>query len=157
MYKRQGPAKTREEIEAYRDTYFKQPRKDGKELSKLELKIQACKEKFQISTPDPKFDNFVNNWLPRQLLMHGEINRLTQDPQTRNYLQDNMGMSYLDPTIMRTALCRTLSQQNADGSLPDGILLNAQTSLKYINQVPHTDHNVWLPIALEVYLSLIHI
>ena len=32
-------------------------------------------------------------------------------------------------------------------------MLNAQTSLKYINQVPHTDHNVWLPIALEVYLD----
>ena len=148
-----GPAKTREEIEAYSDTYFEQPSKEAKELSKLELKIHACKDKFQISTPDPKFDNFVNNWLPRQLLMHGEINRLTQDPQTRNYLQDNMGMSYLDPTVMRIALCRTLSQQNADGSLPDGILLNAQTSLKYINQVPHTDHNVWLPIALEVYLD----
>ena len=148
-----GPAKTREEIETYRDSYFGQPKSEMTEPSNLELKINACKEKLQISTPDPKFDNFVNNWLPRQLLMHGEINRLTQDPQTRNYLQDNMGMSYLDPTVMRTALCRTLSQQNADGSLPDGILLNAQTSLKYINQVPHTDHNVWLPIALEVYLD----
>ena len=148
-----GPAKTHEDIEAYRDSYFGQPKSEMTEPSNLELKINACKEKLQISTPDPKFDNFVNNWLPRQLLMHGEINRLTQDPQTRNYLQDNMGMSYLDPTVMRTALCRTLSQQNADGSLPDGILLNAQTSLKYINQVPHTDHNVWLPIALEVYLD----
>ena len=148
-----GPAKTHEDIEAYRDSYFGKPKSEMTEPSNLELKINACKEKLQISTPDPKFDNFVNNWLPRQLLMHGEINRLTQDPQTRNYLQDNMGMSYLDPTVMRTALCRTLSQQNADGSLPDGILLNAQTSLKYINQVPHTDHNVWLPIALEVYLD----
>ena len=148
-----GPAKTHEDIEAYRDSYFGQLKSKMTKPSNLELKIKACKEKFQISTPDPKFDNFVNNWLPRQLLMHGEINRLTQDPQTRNYLQDNMGMSYLDPTVMRIALCRTLSQQNADGSLPDGILLNAQTSLKYINQVPHTDHNVWLPIALEVYLD----
>ena len=148
-----GPAITHDEIEAYRDAYFGPAQKENSELSKLEQKINACKAKFQISTPDPNFDNFVNHWMPRQLLMHGEINRLTQDPQTRNYLQDNMGMSYLDPEVMRTALCRTLSQQNADGSLPDGILLNAQTSLKYINQVPHTDHNVWLPIALEVYLD----
>ena len=148
-----GPAKTHEEVEGYREQYFNKPQNETDTPSALERKIDACKQKLQISSPDPKFDNFVNNWLPRQLFMHGDINRLTQDPQTRNYLQDNMGMSYLDPEIMKTALCRTLSQQNADGSLPDGILLNEHTSLKYINQIPHTDHNVWLPICLEVYLD----
>jgi len=148
-----GPAKTHEEIEGYRNQYFRKPAIESETPRSLERKIRACQQALQITSPDPKFDNFVNNWLPRQLYMHGDINRLTQDPQTRNYLQDNMGMSYLDPEVMKTALCRTLSQQNADGSLPDGILLNAQTSLKYINQIPHTDHNVWLPICLEVYLD----
>ena len=148
-----GPAKTHEEIETYRDSYFGKSQMGADAPSSLEQKIHGHKQAFQISSPDPKFDNFINNWLPRQLFMHGDINRLTQDPQTRNYLQDNMGMSYLDPEVMKTALCRTLDQQNADGSLPDGILLNEQTSLKYINQIPHTDHNVWLPICLEVYLD----
>ena len=64
-----------------------------------------------------------------------------------------MGMSYLKPNVMKEALSRALSQQNPDGSLPDGILLNDQTSLKYINQIPHTDHNIWLPVCLEVYLN----
>ncbi len=148
-----GPAKNHEEIEGYREIYLGQSQIVMDAPSALEQKIDSYKQNFQITSPDPKFDNFVNNWLPRQLFMHGDINRLTQDPQTRNYLQDNMGMSYLEPEVMKTALCRTLSQQNADGSLPDGILLNAQTSLKYINQIPHTDHNVWLPICLEVYLD----
>ena len=31
---------------------------------------------------------FVNHWLPRQVFYHGDTNRLTTDPQTRNYLQD---------------------------------------------------------------------
>ena len=148
-----GPAQKTEDIVFLRDKYLGQNEAFGDASSRLEQRIDNCKQQLQIETPDPRFDNFVNNWLPRQLLMHGEINRLTQDPQTRNYLQDNMGMSYLDPQVMKEALSRTLSQQNSDGSLPDGILLNDQTSLKYINQIPHTDHNIWLPVCLEVYLN----
>ena len=37
--------------------------------------------------------------------------------------------------------------------MPDGILLAKGAVLKYINQIPHTDHCVWLPIALEIYLA----
>ncbi|MEP6344146.1 MAG: NdvB protein [Maricaulaceae bacterium] len=148
-----GPAQTTDDIKNYRDRYFGQNVVSPHTPSKLEREIVLCKQQLQISSPDAKFDNFVNNWLPRQLFLHGETNRLTHDPQTRNYLQDNMGMSYLYPEVMKKALCRTLSQQNLDGSLPDGVLLNEQTSLKYINQVPHTDHNIWLPVCLEVYLN----
>ena len=32
-----------------------------------------------------------NNWLGRQVFYHGCTNRLSTDPQTRNYLQDAMG------------------------------------------------------------------
>ena len=37
--------------------------------------------------------------------------------------------------------------------MPDGILLAEGATLKYINQIPHTDHCVWLPVALELYLG----
>ncbi|HVJ37242.1 MAG TPA: NdvB protein, partial [Stenotrophomonas sp.] len=46
-----------------------------------------------------------------------------------------------------------LSQQEASGAMPDGILLDEQAELKYINQVPHTDHCVWMPIFLDAYLG----
>ena len=36
--------------------------------------------------------------------------------------------------------------------MPDGILIADNAELKYINQVPHTDHCVWLPICLQAYL-----
>ena len=106
-----------------------------------------------IETPDPELDNFVNHWLPRQVFYHGGVNRLTTDPQTRNYLQDNMGMSYIEPQVARAAFLRALSQQEPNGALPDGILLSAKAELKYINQVPHTDHCVWLPVCLQAYLD----
>ncbi|MCU6497082.1 NdvB protein [Rugamonas sp. A1-17] len=108
---------------------------------------------LHIETPDPELDNFVNHWLPRQVFYHGDVNRLSTDPQTRNYLQDNMGMSYIRPGVMRAAFLHALSQQEASGAMPDGILLAEGAELKYINQVPHTDHCVWLPVALKVYLD----
>lgn len=108
---------------------------------------------ISISTPDAELDNFVNHWLPRQVFYHGDVNRLTTDPQTRNYLQDNMGMSYIKPAVTRAAFLQALSQQEANGAMPDGILLMAGAELKYINQIPHTDHCVWLPVCLQAYLA----
>jgi len=108
---------------------------------------------LRIETPDPELDNFVNHWLPRQVFYHGDVNRLSTDPQTRNYLQDNMGMSFIRPEVMRAAFLHALSQQEESGAMPDGILLHEAAELKYINQVPHTDHCVWLPVALKVYLD----
>jgi len=91
--------------------------------------------------------------LPRQVFYHGDVNRLTTDPQTRNYLQDNMGMSYIKPSVTRAAFLHALAQQEPSGAMPDGILLFAGAELKYINQVPHTDHCVWLPVCLQAYLD----
>ena len=106
----------------------------------------------KIHTPDSELDHFVNKWLPRQLFYHGDVNRLTTDPQTRNYLQDAMGMVFLNPETTKTAMVTALSQQNSDGSMPDGVLLHPDAELKYINQIPHSDHCVWLPICLCGYL-----
>jgi cellobionic acid phosphorylase len=106
-----------------------------------------------VETPDPDFDIFVNHWLPRQVFYHGDANRLTTDPQTRNYLQDNMGMSYIQPQVARRAFLHALSQQETNGAMPDGIRLREDAELKYINQIPHTDHCVWLPICLHAYLD----
>jgi cellobionic acid phosphorylase len=107
----------------------------------------------KIKTPDADFDNFINHWLPRQVFYHGDANRLSTDPQTRNYLQDNLGMAYIAPAVTRGALLHALGQQHDNGSMPDGILLVKGAELKYINQVPHTDHCVWLPVCLQAYLD----
>ena len=147
-----GPAKSRDDIVEISQKHFTQAGQET-DIILLEAKLEQSRQRLQIETPDAHLNNYVNNWLARQLYMHGHINRLAPDPQTRNYLQDNMGMSYLDPKFMRQAICKTLEQQNDDGSLPDGILLRPDAKLNYINQVPHTDHNVWLPVCLETYLD----
>ncbi len=157
-----GPAKSIDEIERIRAQYF------GKLNSNLpvtdSLPVEQASDDYQqyieqaqgclkIDTPDKEFDHFVNFWLPRQLHYHGEVNRLTNDPQTRNYLQDNMGMSYISPSVARASLIESISQQLSSGAMPDGVLIHHSAELKYINQIPHTDHSVWLPICLSAYLD----
>ena len=108
---------------------------------------------IRIRTPDTGLDEFVNHWLPRQVFYHGDVNRLSTDPQTRNYLQDNMGMSYVNARAARAAFLHALGQQEKGGAMPDGVLVAEGAELKYINQIPHTDQCVWLPICLQAYLD----
>lgn len=146
-----GPAKSREEISAFREKYL------GEGLAALRSSYSdyVCNslEGFQVKTEDAGFDDFANYWLPRQVFYHGDTNRLTTDPQTRNYLQDAMGMIYINPAYTRSALLLALGQQKTSGEMPDGILLDKDAELKYINLVPHTDHPVWLIITIEAYLD----
>jgi len=146
-----GPAFDEKEIASVREKYF------GSGFARAKAEYASYVDQgrgcLRIDTPDAELDNFVNHWLPRQVFYHGDVNRLTTDPQTRNYLQDNMGMSYIKPEVARAAFLHALSQQEANGAMPDGILLVEGAELKYINQIPHTDHCVWLPVCLKAYLD----
>lgn len=150
-----GPAKDQAEIASIRQRFFGSAQSDGfaAAIAQSQAHMDAITPAIQIHTPDAGLDNFVNQWLPRQVYYHGDVNRLTTDPQTRNYLQDNMGMAYLAPEVARQALLTALSQQHQSGEMPDGILLHPDAQLKYINQVPHTDQCVWLPLFLRAYLD----
>ncbi|MDC0602107.1 NdvB protein [Aliiglaciecola sp.] len=151
-----GPAKDANEIKAIRQQFFGSKASDGNfqnERQAYKDYISRGKGNLKIQTPDSTLNGFVNVWLPRQVFYHGDVNRLTTDPQTRNYLQDNMGLAYLDQNKCRKGFVVALSQQLISGEMPDGILLHENAQLKYINQIPHTDHCVWLPICLQAYLD----
>lgn len=147
-----GPANDLEEISDLRGRYLAEGAfRSAKQACDRYLELgQGC---LDISTPDGDFDHFFNGWLGRQVYYHGATNRLATDPQTRNYLQDAMGMAYLQAERSRAAILNTLAQQEESGALPDGIRLFEGTELKYINQVPHTDHGIWLPVCLQAYLD----
>lgn len=148
-----GPALDDQEVAQVRQRYFDDANAFAKTKSDYADYVSQAQGCLQIETPDADLDNFVNHWLPRQVFYHGDVNRLSTDPQTRNYLQDNMGMSYIKPEITRQAFLLALSQQENSGAMPDGILLRKDAELKYINQIPHTDHCVWLPVCLKAYLD----
>ncbi|KXJ88847.1 glycoside hydrolase family 94 protein [Microdochium bolleyi] len=146
-----GPAYDDAEISTMKDKYLS---KAGFAAATEEYAAYVAQGRgvLQMSTPDPALDNFVNHWLPRQVYYHGDVNRLSTDPQTRNYLQDNMGMTWVKPSVARAAILHALSQQRDNGAMPDGIILVEGAELKYINTVPHTDHCVWVPVAVEAYV-----
>jgi len=145
-----GPAKDEREILSLSSRYENDFDSVEREYSSY---IAQGEGVLRISTPDAGLDNYVNNWLPRQVYYHGITNRMCTDPQTRNYVQDAMGMSYITPQTARDMFLLALSQQNKNGKMPDGILLSPEAELKYINQVPHSDHCAWLPISLAAYLD----
>ena len=147
-----GPAFNEAEIDGIKSKYFND---EGFITSQEAYKSYIAQGDgiVHIETPDKQLDNFVNHWLPRQVYYHGDVNRLSTDPQTRNYIQDNMGMSYIAPEVTRNAFIHALSQQEANGAIPDGILLTKDAELKYINQIPHTDHCIWFPVCLQAYLD----
>jgi len=147
-----GPAKDEAEIAQLSERYFGEEQ-EFTETSSYEDYIAQGKGCLTIESEDSEFNDHVNHWLPRQMFYHGDVNRLSTDPQTRNYIQDNMGMCYIKPAVARNAFIKALSQQQKNGAMPDGILLHDEAELKYINQVPHTDHGVWLPICLVAYLN----
>ena len=147
-----GPARDDAEIVSLRTRYLSEAG-FAQAATDYAAYLQAGHGCIELATPDPWLDAFVNHWLPRQVYYHGDVNRLTTDPQTRNLLQDHMGMVYLQPRTARAAFLQALSQQEASGAMPDGILLVEGAQLKYINQIPHTDHCVWLPVFLQAYLD----
>jgi cellobionic acid phosphorylase len=149
-----GPAQNKQQIADIRSKLFSANGKHRGFQNKQYLEyLNQPQKPIEISTPDKEFDAFINHWLPRQVFYHGDVNRLSTDPQTRNYLQDNMGLSYLDANKSREGFIFALSQQHHSGQMPDGILLHKDAQLKYINQVPHTDHCIWLPVCLRAYLN----
>jgi cellobionic acid phosphorylase len=149
-----GPAKDKQQISEYTKQFLTQASQSFTHTAQ-EYKnyLSEGQGVIQIETPDAEFDAYVNHWMSRQLYYHGDVNRLTTDPQTRNYLQDNMGMAYIKPQVSRDAFILALSQQHFNGEMPDGVLIKEGAELKYINQVPHTDHCVWVPICLKAYLD----
>lgn len=147
-----APVHNDEQADALRRKYLAEGGFESAQMA-VDSQLENHSGCLSISTPDSDLDTFVNHWLNRQVFYHGDSNRLSTDPQTRNYLQDAMGMTYIDPSYTRSAILRTLSQQKSDGSLPDGVMLLNGGELKYINQIPHADHCVWLPIVLQSYLD----
>jgi len=147
-----GPAKDEAEIATIKTRYLSWDAHEQAQRDYAQY-IAEGRGVINVDCPDPHLGAFVNSWLPRQVYYHGDTNRLSTDPQTRNFLQDAMGSVYIQPATARAVLLKALSQQHANGSMPDGITLYDGAELKYINQVPHTDHGVWLAIFLEAYLD----
>ena len=116
-----GPAKNHQDISTARQKYFTEEDNGFSNESKAYVDYLAHgKGCIEIHTPDSELDDFVNTWLPRQLYYHGDSHRLSTDPQTRNYLQDSMGMSYIQSVKTRAAFVLALHSKSLMVRCPTG-------------------------------------
>ncbi|MEL6869859.1 MAG: NdvB protein, partial [Pseudomonadota bacterium] len=112
-----GPARSGDAARHWRDRYLVAGGFEAA-LQQHQQYLAEGNTRLATRTPDVQFSEFVNHWLGRQVLYHGQLNRMTTDPQTRNFLQDAMGMTYLAPATTRAALITALTQQQPDGGMP---------------------------------------
>jgi len=147
-----GPANNIREINGIKRKYLTTNAIDKAvdNFNSLYLKNKGC---IEIETEDKTLDHFINHWLPRQIIYHAKTLRMVTDPQTRNHIQDVMGMTYIDPVYVKELYNLALSQQHPSGEMPDGILLTKEAELKFTNQIPHRDHCVWAAYAISAYLD----
>ena len=147
-----GPARDKAEINNLKSRYLSQGITMGMKKS-WEAFYAQNRPCLELKSPDSSLNHFVNHWLPRQLIYHAYSYRMVTDPQTRNHIQDTMGMNYIDPDRAKALYSMIWSQQQYSGEMPDGLIVKEGAQLKYINQVPHRDHCVWSPFALASYVE----
>ena len=147
-----GPANSKDEINGVKEKYLGNGHIE-KVIKEFDLFYKENSGCIQIKTKDETLNNFINNWLPRQILYHSYNLRMVTDPQTRNFIQDAMGMIYLDPDKAKEQYIFGLKQQKSSGEMQDGILLIPEAEFKYTNQIPHRDHSVWWAYAVHAYVE----
>jgi cellobionic acid phosphorylase len=147
-----GPANNKEEIKRMKDKYLQKGSFD-RVVSQYDHFYHENSGCIQIATKDETLNHFINYWLPRQILYHAYSLRMVTDPQTRNHIQDAMGMVYVMPEKAKQLYNIALKQQKISGEMPDGILLVEGAEFKYTNQIPHRDHSVWWTYAVSEYME----
>ncbi|HEY7884976.1 MAG TPA: NdvB protein, partial [Cellvibrionaceae bacterium] len=115
-----GSAENKREIHALRERYLSAA---GFARAQVEYKnyLAGAEGIAQIDTPDETINHFVNHWLPRQMFYCADTQRLTENPATDDYLQDQLGMIYLDSECARAKFMAALSQQQSGGAMPETI------------------------------------
>jgi cellobiose phosphorylase len=101
-----------------------------------------------ITTPDPRFDRWVNIWLKHQLRFVQRWGRVI-GRGFRDILQDTFGHRMTDPAAARKCLLEVASKQYPDGrGIRAWRLPTAQLDLQ-----DYADSPSWLIMALSYYLK----
>lgn len=146
-----GPVGNDAEIQARRRTYLARGAAE-RELERAERFLRDHPPCAAIETPDRDLNHYVNHWLPARLLLMGRTMRMSDHPQSRNAIQDAMGLAYLDPEMALAHFRKIWSMQRADGWLRHGLPWAEGVTIGGIGLIPHKDIPVWGPIALHAYL-----
>lgn len=107
----------------------------------------------QIDTPDENLNHFVNHWLVREIAYGADTSVRDDEPATRDYLQDHLGLIYIDPARARAGLLHALAQQKASGAMPVSLRSDTTLTMPAIGQHSNSDDCLWLTVFLRAYLD----
>ncbi len=76
------------------------------------------RSKFQLNSPDPTLNRYINEWIPLQLYWISKLDRgwPTGMRGTRDAAQDYSGISYIVPEMGKSMLLKMLACQRMDGA-----------------------------------------
>lgn len=120
----------------------------SKAFARIQDKSAAMCSRSVVTTPDERFNRWVNIWLKHQLRFVGSWGRVI-GRGFRDILQDTFGHRLTDPEHARTCLLEVCSKQYPDGrGIRAWRLPTAELDLQ-----DYADSPSWLIMALSYYLK----
>jgi cellobiose phosphorylase/cellobionic acid phosphorylase len=104
---------------------------------------------LKIETPDIVLNEFVNDWLPKQIAFQSRRNRLSGAFPIRNQLQDCMGYSLLDPQGAADYLRTRIALQSKNGSLRQW-WAEGDTDQHSLCALDFKDAGIWLILCTTI-------
>jgi cellobiose phosphorylase len=143
-----GMAQTRNEREKLREKWLLDG-KPEKELQRVKDFWEKMGDVVCIKTPDRALDRYVNRWLVKHVYtLGGTMCIRGAGTGYRNYVQDGLGMLYINPAIARQILLDALSYQLETGECFLWIYFDGREP----RGPSHVDTKVWVVYLICGYV-----
>jgi cellobiose phosphorylase/cellobionic acid phosphorylase len=102
---------------------------------------------YHIETPDADFDNLVNYWIKKQVILLTLLNRMSNYCRFSNQLHDALGYSMVEPEEALEFGLRVLRRQQKSGFLQQWYMTDGSAP-KNLCLLKHGDAGLWLIMCL---------
>jgi cellobionic acid phosphorylase len=113
----------------------------ARELERVRAFWNGMSNTLEIKTPDRQLDRYVNRWLIQHV--HTLANTMSVRALRlgfRNYVQDGIGMLFLNPAVSREIILTAIKYQLESGECP----FNFYRDKRPPSSPKHVDMKIWL-------------
>ncbi len=139
---------------AQRQDTLLSPRAWGDARDRMQAQSAKWENALEVHTPDGVLDDYVNHWLPRQLMWVSLLDRgwPTGLRGVRDAAQDFSAVAWIEPAWSRDVLLMLLAKQQSDGWFPRQIALPSSRGADDLRN--YVDSGCWVVELLRDYLRL---
>ncbi|WP_438444636.1 GH36-type glycosyl hydrolase domain-containing protein [Gorillibacterium sp. sgz5001074] len=121
-------------------------------LQEVERHWEAISATFDVDTPDPNVNAFMNFWLKKQIVLQTRTNRMSNYCPIRNQLQDALGYAMVDGPGAAEYMISVLQGQETSGFIKQWIMTDGSPP-KHLCLLNHTDGPVWLLLCFTALIN----